>query len=70
MHTHDTRARPLRAARFFRDFARAYRKARQWHCETLRSAIVAARFALTGDSGHFRAHDGWGCSRIYRSPPR
>ena len=70
MGIQDTRARAARVVRFLLDFARAYRKARQWHCEALRSAIVATRFALTGDSGHFRAHGGWGCSRIYSSRAR
>ena len=50
----------------FRAFRKAYRKARDWHCSRGRAAVVALRFALTGDSGRFRSHGGWMVSRIYR----
>ncbi len=50
----------------FRAFRKAYRKARDWHCSRGRAAVVAVRFALTGDSGRFRSHGGWMVSRIYR----
>lgn len=48
------------------DFGKAYRKARKWNCSPLLSAFVAARFALTGDSGRFASHGGWRHSRIRR----
>ncbi|MEN5102301.1 hypothetical protein ABE571_17815 [Stenotrophomonas sp. TWI273] len=50
----------------FRAFRKAYRKARDWHCSRGRAAVVALRFALTGDSGRFRSHGGWMVSRIYK----
>ncbi len=70
MDTTDTGPRDTRGASRFRDFLRAYRKARQWRCSWVPATIVATRFALTGDTGLFTSWDGWGCSRIYRSPRR
>lgn len=49
-----------------KDFLKAYRKARDWHCAPLRSCRVALRFALFGDSGRFASHGGWRVSRIRR----
>lgn len=48
-----------------RAFRKAYRNARDWHCSRGRAAVIAVRFALTGDSGRFRSHGGWMVSRIY-----
>jgi hypothetical protein len=56
-----------RPSQRFRDFSKAYRKAREWHCSQSISLIVATRFALLGDSGRFQSHGGWRVSRIYRA---
>ncbi|WP_159094752.1 hypothetical protein [Stenotrophomonas sp. ESTM1D_MKCIP4_1] len=48
-------------------FAKAYSKAREWHCSRLRSSVVGLRFAVWGDSGRFTSHGGWRVSRISRS---
>ncbi|HBS56194.1 MAG TPA: hypothetical protein DEA38_10730 [Stenotrophomonas sp.] len=48
-------------------FAKAYGKAREWHCSRLRASLVGVRFAVWGDSGRFTSHGGWRISRISRS---
>ncbi|AWH36114.1 MULTISPECIES: hypothetical protein [Stenotrophomonas] len=48
-------------------FAKAYGKAREWHCSRLRASVVGLRFAVWGDSGRFTSHGGWRVSRISRS---
>ncbi len=48
-------------------FARAYGKAREWHCSRLRASLVGVRFAVWGDSGRFTSHRGWRISRISRN---
>lgn len=49
------------------DFAKAYGKARDWHCSRPRALLVGVRFALWGDSGRFTSHGGWRISRISRT---
>lgn len=48
-------------------FAKAYGKAREWHCSRLRASLVGVRFAVWGDSGRFTSHGGWRISRISRN---
>lgn len=48
-------------------FAKAYGKAREWHCSRLRASLVGVRFAVWGDSGRFTSHGGWRMSRISRN---
>ena len=48
------------------DYIKAYRKARSWDCSLLRASYRALRYAVTGDSGHFKTHGGWRVSRIIR----
>ncbi len=66
MDLHDAELDITQARGPFRAFRKAYGKARDWHCSRGRAAVVALRFALTGDSGRFRSHGGWMVSRIYK----
>lgn len=42
----------------------SYAKFRDWHVGAGKSAILAARYALTGDSGRFTSHGGWRVSHL------
>jgi len=47
-------------------FSYAYQKITAWHVGGARAWWLAARYALTGDTGRFRSHGGWYKSRLYR----
>jgi len=42
----------------------AYDKIRAWHVGKGKAALLAVRYAVTGDSGRFRSHGGWRVSHL------
>jgi hypothetical protein len=60
-----SRGRGVRSVTFAR-YTYAYRKIRSWHVDVLRSAWLALRYWLSGDTGRFSSHGGWRVSRLHR----
>ena len=55
--------RPAGTPMRLRRFRYAYAKLRSWHVGVLVAVSCAARYVITGDSGHVRSHGGWRKSR-------
>jgi len=47
----------------------AYDKIRAWHVSKGKAALLAVRYAVTGDSGRFRSHGGWRVSHLRIADP-
>jgi len=47
----------------------AYDKIRAWHVGKGKAALLAVRYAVTGDSGRFRSHGGWRVSHLRIAAP-
>lgn len=47
----------------------AYEKIRAWHVGKGKAALLAMRYAVTGDSGRFRSHGGWRVSHLRIANP-
>ena len=47
----------------------AYEKIRAWHVGKGKAALLAVRYAVTGDSGRFRSHGGWRVSHLRIADP-